>query len=229
MHLSGKCRFLQQTDRFPLATSTFTVGTVKIGSADYILMVKNAEERRKDGSGTKPSGWGLPGGGVETGEDLAVAAVREMKSETGFTAINPQWRRYDHNLLESIPGGGLKYTRCDRIERDRLDIRECERQTLVHTFTATLIWEGAAAEAFEFIRAFSPNNLVLNIDPQMGERLGIQEACMGDDGSQEIVALGLFPVVELSDYFEAPPSGEFFYRSHLSRATKALELEPVVR
>lgn len=227
-HLSGRCSFLQQTDRFPLATSTFTVGTVTIGRSDYVLMVKNVEERRKDGSGTKPAGWGLPGGGVLDGEDLSVAAARELKSETGFTAVNPKWRRYDHNLLRPVPGGKFEYVRCERVVRDHIDPRKFERQTLVYTFTADLLWEGPAADAFELIRALTPDDLILRIDPEMGECLGIQEACKAPDGSQEIVALGLFPVSELPGYFECPPAGECFYRSHLSRAIKALELEPAL-
>ncbi len=46
-----------------------------------VLMVHNTER------GKKPAGWGLPGGGVELGEDLAVAAARELSEETGLTIL----------------------------------------------------------------------------------------------------------------------------------------------
>ena len=62
-----------------------------------------------------PDSWQFPQGGIEDGEDLAVAALRELKEETGITAVEiiaemPQWLYYDlpANLAEKIWQGKYK-------------------------------------------------------------------------------------------------------------------------
>lgn len=58
--------------------------------------------RRADGDSGRDSGcrWQMPQGGVDKGEDIAAAAFRELKEETGVTsarllAITPGWLAYD--------------------------------------------------------------------------------------------------------------------------------------
>ncbi len=62
-----------------------------------------------------PDSWQFPQGGIDDGEDLAVAALRELKEETGITAVEiiaemPQWLYYDLpvNLAEKIWQGRYK-------------------------------------------------------------------------------------------------------------------------
>lgn len=54
-----------------------------LDDAGRLLLVRFARLPGKPGHG---HAWFTPGGGVEPGEDLAVAAVRELREETGLTA-----------------------------------------------------------------------------------------------------------------------------------------------
>jgi 8-oxo-dGTP pyrophosphatase MutT (NUDIX family) len=55
-----------------------------LDGADRLLLIRSAFKN----SGRPPPGhvWFTPGGGVEPGEDLAVAAARELREETGLAA-----------------------------------------------------------------------------------------------------------------------------------------------
>jgi len=56
------------------------VGAVVLNGAGQVLLVKRAHEPLK-------GEWSLPGGGVEVGETLEAAVVRELFEETGLTVI----------------------------------------------------------------------------------------------------------------------------------------------
>ncbi len=219
LHLSGRCRFLQRAGEIPLAASVFTIGLLDVNNVKHVLMVYNTEERRPDGS-VKPAGWGIPGGGVLPGEEIADAAVREFHGETGLTASSPIWERYEHNLLIPSGGGRYRYERCHRIEP--ADVARATKQTLVHVFTIPAenwVWEGPVAERFNDLLDSGSSSLMVQFAPGDGELLGVAEA-EGPAGKQEITAVGLFPLDELLNG-EKPPQG--FYVSHLSRLRLALE------
>lgn len=222
LHLTGKCSLLEQED-LPLFVSVFTVALVDVNGEKHVLMVRNAEERRADGT-TKPAGWGLPGGGVRSDETPSEAAVREVFFESGLHVVNPTWERYEHNVLVPLPGG-FRYTRCHlalrAIAEDEFVLESGMRQTLVHIFTAEFLWEGPVADILNEMLEKDPGApLILEISPALGENLGIREASEEPEKPQEINAVGLFPLSDLID-FEVPPEG--FYRSHLARMRRALE------
>jgi 8-oxo-dGTP diphosphatase len=56
-------------------TPALTVDVVVLLPGDRVLLVERAHE---------PLGWALPGGFVDVGERVEVAAVREAKEETGL-------------------------------------------------------------------------------------------------------------------------------------------------
>lgn len=209
LHLSGRCRFLQMSEEIPLSVSAFTIGLLDVNGVKCAVMVHNTEERRPDGS-LKPPGWGIPGGGVNRpGESPEESAVREFMDETGLQVENAKWERYEHSLLTPRPGG-FNYLKCHLSAG--VPIVRGMRQTLVHVFTADIIWEGLVAE--ELGKLFEAGeDLVLDLTPEKGETLGIKEAQTG-----EIDAIGLFPIDELIS-----GEGEGFYKSHLHRLRLALE------
>jgi hypothetical protein len=122
---------------------------------------------------------------------------------------NPKWERYEHSLLAPKPGG-FNYTKCHLAAGT--PISKGMRQTLVHVFTAEIVWEGPVAEEFGKLLE-AGEGLIFDLTPEIGERLGIGEAKTG-----EIDAIGIFSLDELLS-----GDSEGFYKSHLHRLRLALE------
>ncbi len=77
------------------------VGAVVVNDDGRVLLVKRAHEPLK-------GEWSLPGGGVEVGETLDAAVVRELFEETGLTVtVGPVVEVLDR--IERAPDGQVEY------------------------------------------------------------------------------------------------------------------------
>lgn len=73
------------------------VGAVLFNHAGLVLVARRADLPNAEGAA---GGWQLPQGGMDPGEDPAVAVFREMEEEIGtrnaaIIAEHPEWLRYD--------------------------------------------------------------------------------------------------------------------------------------
>ena len=73
------------------------VGAVLFNAAGLVLVARRADLPNAEGAA---GGWQLPQGGMDTGEDPAVAVLRELKEEVGTDHVAmlgeyPGWLNYD--------------------------------------------------------------------------------------------------------------------------------------
>jgi putative (di)nucleoside polyphosphate hydrolase len=73
------------------------VGAVLFNPAGLVLVARRADLPNAEGA---PGGWQLPQGGMDDGEDPAVAVFRELEEEIGtaraeILAEHPRWLTYD--------------------------------------------------------------------------------------------------------------------------------------
>jgi putative (di)nucleoside polyphosphate hydrolase len=73
------------------------VGAVLFNAAGLVLVARRADLPDAEGA---PGGWQLPQGGMDEGEDPAIAVFREMEEEIGtakaeILAEHPDWMTYD--------------------------------------------------------------------------------------------------------------------------------------
>ncbi|MDB5413401.1 MAG: pyrophosphohydrolase [Rubritepida sp.] len=73
------------------------VGAVLFNADGLILVARRADMPNAEGAA---GGWQLPQGGVDSGEDLRAAVLRELEEEVGtakaeIIAEHPEWLTYD--------------------------------------------------------------------------------------------------------------------------------------
>lgn len=73
------------------------VGAVLFNAEGLILVARRADMPNAEGAA---GGWQLPQGGVDPGEDLRAAVLRELEEEVGtakaeILAEHPEWLNYD--------------------------------------------------------------------------------------------------------------------------------------
>lgn len=73
------------------------VGAVLFNAEGLVLVARRADLPNAEGA---PGGWQLPQGGMDPGEDPAIAVFREMEEEIGtaradIIAEHPDWMVYD--------------------------------------------------------------------------------------------------------------------------------------
>ncbi|WP_137126439.1 RNA pyrophosphohydrolase [Roseomonas sp. HF4] len=111
------------------------VGAVLFNPGGLVLVARRADLPNAEGA---PGGWQLPQGGMDEGEDPAVAVFRELEEEIGtaraeILAEHPRWLTYDlpGHLVGKALGGkyrgqrqkwfALRFTGADRDIRLDLD------------------------------------------------------------------------------------------------------------
>jgi 8-oxo-dGTP pyrophosphatase MutT (NUDIX family) len=196
-------------------------------------LMKQTPEGPKEAG--KPSGWGMPGGGMkaEDSNDPETAAETELKGETGLTVsrVLPFLKEAENKCIQldrnDVMVGDPVYFERGKRPSIEMDSRNHAIENPIHVFRAEVLWEGSALQ--RLLHAKMEHLL------QSGEstaediaRDGIwvwfdsltedELASLDIEETDEIDGIGVFSIRTI---LTERPDG--FYRSHLRRAHKGLE------
>lgn len=183
----------------------------------------------------KPSGWGMPGGGMkaEDSNDPKIAAETELKSETGLEIkkVTPFLTEYKLIELdrEGVMIGQPIYFELGKRPSITMSSRHHAIENPIYVFKTEARWEGSALqkllhskmEKLLSLGETSADDIAEDgmwiwfdsLTPEELESLNIEE-------KDEIDGIGVFSVQMV---LNERPSG--FYKSHIRRIHKGLETE----
>lgn len=196
-------------------------------------LTRMTEEGPKDAG--KPSGWGMPGGGMkaEDGNDPETAAINEVRGETGLEVVKiltflkeAEYKciELDHN--EVIVDEPIYFEKGKRPSVE-IDSRHHAIENPIHVFGAEVRWEGSSVQKLLRGRAehlISSGEMTAQDIASDGVWVwfdSVQEDVLASLDIEEMDEIDGIGVFSLATILQERPDG--FYRSHLRRIHKGLQ------